>query len=453
MQRLAPIFAAACLLPLQARADDVILTEGSRLSGTVTAMGDDGRISLSSDLAFEPFQVKSDRIQRVIFDSGKPGPADESDAMVILANGDQFPCELQDIGPTTLHVSTSFAGPLEIARDRVKTVQLGVRPRKIIYKGPDSADGWAVRSNWRCERRSFIADGGGSIARAFDVPASFALKFHVSWRNTPNLHVFFADDSMEPSARADRYELTFDGSSGFSLKRQLEGAIKEMQMPTIRRDPSEYADSQVDIELLVDRKIKPPCIHLLINGQEEGKFSDPAKIAPNGKGIMFLSKIGSDDQMTVDNIEVREWDPAAVRHGSEPRGDEAKDGVIMRSSDRSTGNILGMVSGKAGPSILYKSPHYEEPSELPTADVSTLFFAKAAAALPDAKVPWQLGLRGRGVLGVSSAVFSGDFLVAEHPLLGKLEIRRETIGRLERKPKDGDEEEEADPEEGAEDDQ
>lgn len=456
MQRLAPILAAACLLPFTGRADDVILTEGSRLSGTVTAMGDDGRISLSSDLAFEPFQIKSDRIQRVIFDSGKPAPGDENDALLILANGDQFPCELQDIGPTSLHVSTTFAGPLEVARDRVSTVQLGVRPRKILYHGPDNADGWAVRSNWRYEQRRFIADGGGSIARAFEVPASFALKFHVSWRNTPNLHVFFADDSMEPSARADRYELTFDGSSGFSLKRQLADtpAYKDMPMQSIRRDPSEYADSQIDIELLVDRKIKPPCVHLLINGEEEGKFSDPAKIAPSGKGIMFLSKIGSDDQMIVDNIEVREWDPAAVRHRSEPRGDETKDVVITRASDRGTGSIIGMATGKngAGPTILYKSPHYEEPVELPAADVSTLFFAKAAGALPESKVPWQLGLRGRGSLGVSGAVFSGDSLVAEHPLLGKLEIRREAIARLERKQADPDEDAD-EPEEGAEEDQ
>jgi hypothetical protein len=450
VQYLAPIL-IACLLPFPALADDVILTEGSRLSGTVTTMADDGRISLSSDLAFDPFQVKAECIQRVIFDNGKPAPADESDALLVLANGDQFPCELQDISTTSLRVSTTFAGPLEIARDRVSTVQLGVRPRKIIYQGPDNAEGWAIRSGWRHEQKRFIADGAGSIARAFEVPASFALKFRVIWRTTPNLHVFFADDTMEPTARADRYQFSFDGSSGFSLKRQMSETQTYKDMHSIRRDPSDYADSQVDVELRVDRKMKPPCVHLLINGEYEGKFSDPAKIAPSGKGIMFLSKIGSDDQMVVDNIEIREWDPAADRHLGESRGDETRDVVITRSSDRGTGSILGMATGKTGPQILYKSPHYEEPVELPAAEVSTLFFAKAAGPLPESKAPWQLGLRGRGFLGVSGCSFSGESLTAEHPLLGKLEIRRDAIGRLERK--EAEPEDEPEPEEGAEEDE
>lgn len=449
MQRFAPIL-AFCLLPLAARADDVILTEGSRLSGTVTAMGDDGRISLSSELAFDPFQVKSDRIERVVFDNGRPAPTDENDALLVLANGDQFPCELQQIDANTVRVSSTFAGPLEVARDRVSTVQLGVRPRKRIYSGPDSEDGWAVRSGWRHEQKRFVADGGGSIARAFDIPGSFSLKFRLTWRTTPNLHVFFADDSMEPSAKADRYQLSFDGSTNFTLKRQSSDSTSYKDMVNIRRDPSEFADSQVDIELLVDRS-KLARVHLLINGEECGKFSDPVKVSPGGKGIMFLSKIGSDDQMFIDNIEIREWDPAAPRHRNETRGDETRDVVITRASDRGTGNIIGTAAGAAGPQILYKSPHYEEPVELPASEVSTLFFAKATAPLPESKSPWQLRLRGRGSLRVASCTFGGDTLSAEHPLLGKMEIRRDAIESLERKPAEP--EDEPEPEEGAEEDE
>jgi hypothetical protein len=109
-----------------------------------------------------------------------------------------------------------------------------------------------------------------------------------------------------------------------------------------------------------------------------------------------------------------------------------------------------MSSGADGPKILYKSPHFEQPVELPASEVSTLFFAKAAAALPEPKSPWQLGLHGRGSLRVASCSFGGDTLSAEHPLLGKLEIRRDAINSLERKAGDPDDESEPEPEEGAE---
>ena len=442
MQRLAIL--CACLLPVHA--DEVILTEGSRLSGTVTAMADDGRISLNSPLSFEPFQLKSEQIERVLFAQGK-GPADDSDAMLVLANGDQFPCELLGIDPKLVRVRTVFAGPLEIPRDRVSTVQLGVRPRKIIYKGPTD-NGWNIRSGWRYEPKGFVADGGGTISRVFDIPGSFALRFRMAWKTTPNLQVYFADELMETGGKADRYQFSFDGSGGFKLVRQQSGdSYPYKDMHAIRRSPDDYADSQVDVEIRVDRQLQK--VHLLLNGEEEGEYGDPLKVTPPGKGIMFQSKIGADDEMTISNIEVREWDATAVRHQNEKRGDETRDVVITRTSNRGTGEIIGMRDSKDGPLVLYKNPHNPEPMELPASDVSTLFFAKPAQpAVAKSPAPWQISLRGRGGLALSGCSFTGESLAAEHPLLGKLAIRRDAIARLERKAVEPPVEEEAKPEEG-----
>ncbi|WP_035602913.1 hypothetical protein [Haloferula sp. BvORR071] len=419
------------MIPAAALADEVILTEGSRLAGTVTAMADDGRISLASPLSFEPFQLKADSIQRVLFAQAK-GASDESDAMMVLSNGDQFPCELQGIADQTVKIHTAFAGDLDIARDRVNTIQLGVRPRKVLYRGPENDSGWTMRSGWRYDSKRFIAEGGGSIARSFETPGSFALRFTVAWKTMPNLQVFFADDLLETTGKADRYLFSYDGSQSFQLKRQQSGdSYPYKDMNSIRRDPSEFPDSKVEVELRVDRKLA--LVHLYINGEFEGKFSDPLKVSPTGKGVMFLSKIGGDDQMVIDNIEVREWDASSDRHRTENRGDDTRDVMITRSSDRGAGTILGMKEGKEGPVILFQSPHYPDPVEMPVANVSTLFFAKAANAPAPPQLPWMLGLRGRGFLAVSSCSFSGESLLAEHPLLGKLEIRRDAIARLERK--------------------
>ena len=436
----------ACLSAATATAlaDEVILTEGSRLSGTVTGMSAEGEVSLESGLAFEPFQLRADRIRRVQFSAPKATLADEHDAMLTLSNGDRFACDLTGVDEDSVQVRTGFAGDLDIPRPMVGTVQLGMRPRRTIYRGPESESGWTVRNGWRFEGRRFITDGNGTVARRFDVPGSFSLKFRLTWRNTPNIQIFFADDLMETTGRADRYHLSFDGS-GFQLKRQISGdSYPNKDMHAMRRDPADFPDSRVEVELRVDRQLKQ--VHLYLNDEFEGKYADPLKQTPGGQGVMFLSKIAGDELMTIENIEIREWDASSDRHRTETRGDETKDVVITRSSDRSTGQILGLKPGTDGPVVLYKSPHYPDPVELATSDISTLFFARAADPAPKAATPLKLDLRGRASLSVSTCAFADDHFKVVHPLLGPLEVRREAVDKLERKPPQ-EPQEEAEPEE------
>lgn len=417
----------ACLLPVHA--DEVRLADGSRLSGTVTAMTPAGQVSLSSPLAFEPFQLRADRLRRLQFSQDKKS-TDDHDAMLVLTNGDQFACDLRGIDEDSIQVETSFAGLLDIPRDRVSTAQLGVRPRKLIYRGPDNEAGWTVRNGWKFSGKRFETDGNGTLSRSFDTPGSFALRFRLTWRSTPNIQIYFADDMLETTGKADRYHLSFD-SSGFQLKRQQSGDnFPNKDMQAIRREPASFPESKVDVELRVDRALA--LVHVYLNGEFEGKYADPLKSAPTGQGVMFLSKIGGDDSMVIDNIEVREWDAAADRHRSETRGDETKDVVITRSSDRSTGSIIGLRDGKDGQVVLYKSPHYPEPMELPASEVSTLFFARPENPPVVPQPPMLLGLRNRGSLGVTGCAFEGDVIKADHPLLGNLAIRRNSVSHLER---------------------
>jgi hypothetical protein len=420
-------FLLALLLP--AAADEVTLADGSRLSGTVTALADGGQLLLTSDLSFEPFQLKAESLRRVDFATeGKS--SDEHDALVVLANGDQLPADLAGIDAGTVTLRTSFAGEIRIPRESVRTIQLGVRPRKLIYRGPDDEFGWNIKSGWRFDSRRFTADNSGTVSREFDIPGSFALKFRVAWRNSPNVQVYFADDSLETTGKADRYYLQF-GGSGLELKRQQSNEGNAyLSMTSIPGDPADFTDNDLDIELRVDRKLG--LVHLYLDGIFEGKFPDPVKVAPSGKGIMFRSNLGGDDSQSIDNIEIREWDAAADRHRGEERGDEKQDVLITRGSDRSNGSILGLTEGKDGGTIRYKGPHHPEPVDFPLSEVSTLFFARPAAAAEAAAPPLKLGLRGRGSLGVTACTFGEEFITARHPLLGEINIRRNAVASLER---------------------
>ncbi len=418
------------------------MADGSRLSGTVTALSDTGEVSLASPLSFEPFQLRADRIRLVEFARGKKSP-DDRDALVVLANGDELPCDLRGIDDDSIRIDTSFAGEIDIPRSSVGTVQLGVRPRKVIYRGPANESDWTIKNGWRFDSSRFAADGSGTLARSFDIPGSFALRFRVTWRNTPNIQIYFADDKLETTGKADRYYVTFNGA-GFELKRQQSNdGYPWLTMSTIPREPSDFPDSSVEMELRVDRKLA--LIHIYLNGELVEKCHDPLDAAPTGQGVMFRSSIGGDEAQFIDMIEIREWDPAADRHRTEPRGDEDSDVVITRSSDRGKGRILGTGKGPDGDTILYKGPHTAEPVELPVEHISTLFFKVPEGRAEVPRPPLVLGLRGRGSLGVTNCVLREEGIDAEHPLLGKLLIRRDAVSRLERtdskKPaKEGEEE-------------
>jgi hypothetical protein len=447
-----PALLLSLLLP--AAADEVLLADGSKLSGTVTALADGGQLMLSSPLAFEPFQLKADRLKRVNFAAAGEFN-DRDDALVVLANGDQFPGELSAIDGESVTVRTLFAGEIKIPRSSVNTIQLGVSPPKIVYRGPADDAGWEIKNGWRFDSMRFAAENSGTIFRKFDIPGSFLLRFRVSWRNTPNIQVYFADDSFETTGKADRYYLQF-GGAGMELKRQQSNdGHPFLSMASIPGEPGDYPDNNVDVELRVDRKLGQ--VHLFLDGEEEGKFADPVKTRPTGQGIMFRSNIGGDDSQFIDNIEIREWDPSSDRHRTEERGDEKQDVLITRSSDRGTGSILGMVAGADGGTIRYKGPHHPDPVELSVSDVSTLFFAKPADAAEPAGQPLKLGLRGRGSLGVTGCVFTAESVTAKHPLLGDLTIRRDAIANLARAEPvpdaeaDDEEEDKADEEEEDED--
>jgi hypothetical protein len=284
-----------------------------------------------------------------------------------------------------MQIETFFAGSIDVPRSAINLIQFGMRPRKVIYHGPQSEADWLIKDHWRFESKRYVADGTGTLAKTFDIPGSFALRFRVSWRNTPNLRVYFADDLLETSGKADRYFANF-GSGGFELKRQQrDDGVAPLPMASIPRDPSSFPDSSLEVELRVDRKLA--MVHVYLNGEFVEKYHDSLNSAPTGQGIMFESKVSGEDAQFLDSIDIREWEPAADRHRSEPRGDESEDVVITRSSDRGKGRILGMKTVNGESLILYKGPHTSEPVELPVDDVSTLFFQRAAEREPAKRSP------------------------------------------------------------------
>jgi hypothetical protein len=424
------IRSAAFLLGLAGAglADDLALEDGGKLSGKVTALTADGHLMVTSPLSRQPIDLRADKVNRIVFGTGAK-LTDEHDSLVALTNGDQFPCDLQSIDATQIKVDTGFAGALVIPRTAVRMLQLGVRPRKVIYDGPQNADGWDVKAGWKAVTGSFVTESNGLITRKFDLPENHSLHFDLSWGNVPNLQVGIDDDDPDPGSRSDRYVLNINGA-GLDLKReQKEGNRRYLPMANIPRDLIGSSDQTVSVELRIDRKLA--VVSLYLDGKNEGRWADPSGHSPKGSSIFFRGSVAGEDTLTLEGIRLSEWDASADRHRSEERGDTSKDSIILRDGDRGMGEILSYRADAKDGVLRYKMPHLAEPLETSSAEISTLFFAETPHDSA-VKPLLTLTLQGRGSLSLGEASFDGNAIHCNHPLLGPLTIHSEAAVKLDR---------------------
>ena len=437
-----------CGLAGTLRADDVIMDGGARLTGTVRSINEASVLELASDLTPEPVLLKRDAVQRVTF-SAQGAAAKSPSALVELANGDLLPAAIEALDDAKLTILSPQAGRLEIPRTALKSLQLGIRQRNVVYAGPRNLNEWTgddgEGKNWLFERASLIANGPATASRNFALPQQFILRFTLKWqpRQMPNFQVYFADPLKEKGERCDRYYLQF-GGAGLEIKREAAQGKRYSTIIQLARNPSQYPDQRLRVELRVDRKGSR--LHLVLNDETEGDFIDPIPAVPDGTGITLASNAQNGSAQEFTDIEILEFDDARVRHRAEDRGDPKTDSLISREEDRWSGRLLEIRHADDGPLFRFKSDFQQDPLEIQAADVSTVFFAgsggkagkihkedqedRAPAAQQDH--PLVLRLCGEGSLRVASCLFTADKVTAVHPLLGPLSLRRDDIVAMER---------------------
>ena len=437
-----------CGLAATLRADDVIMDGGARLTGTVRSLNEAGVLELASDLSPEPVLLQRDAVRSVTF-SAQGAAAKPPAAVVELANGDLLPAAIEALDDSKLTILSPQAGRLEIPRAALQSLQLGIRQRNVIYAGPCNLNEWTgddgEGKNWLFERASLLANGPATASRNFALPQQFILRFTLKWqpRQMPNFQVYFADPLKAQGERCDRYYLQF-GGAGLEIKREAAQGKHYSTIIQLARNPNQYPDQSLRVELRVDRKGSR--LHLVLNDETEGDFIDPIPAVPAGTGITLVSNAQNGSAQEFTAIEILEFDDARTRHQAEERGDPKTDSLISREDDRWSGRLLDIHHTADGPLFRFKSDFQQDPLEIQAVDVATVLFAghggKAdkihkqdqedlAPAAPQDH-PLVLRLRGAGSLQVASCLFTADKVTAVHPLLGPLLLRRDGIVAMER---------------------
>jgi hypothetical protein len=429
-------------------ADDLTLTGDARLTGTVRSINDAGVVELASPLSPEPVLLKPGAVAKVEFTAPEIEPTPPG-TLVELINGDVLPATIESLDEKQLAIVTADAGRLTIPRPALKSLQLGVRKRRVIYSGPRSLDEWTRDGDglrgWTFASKALAADGPAYASKNFNTPERFVFKFTLQWESSPSFQVYFADPLTPKISAVDRYYLQFNGA-GLEIKRECsEGQHFRTVISLPGRTPDLYPNNQLAVEIRVDRKTSR--IHLFLNGEPETPVVDLVPTAPKGNGVSLVSSAPPGATQSIRDIEIAEFDNARARHKSEKRGDAKSDSLITRDEERLSGSVIGIHKGDDGMIFTLKNIFQETPLELIEDDVSTVFFTTPEPQPgPEQIHPFSLRLRGEGFLRVSSCSFTEAGVTATHPLLGVLQLSRAGIAALERR----DEKPDAEPEEEAE---
>jgi hypothetical protein len=434
-----------CLLALlaasasdHAAADDLKLSGGeARLSGTVRSISPEGIVELASELSPEPLLLKSESVERIDF-SNKASAGEPPSTLVELSNGDLLPANIESLNAEKLVVVSPEAGRLEIPRDRVKSLQLGIQRRKVIYQGPRGLEEWSEgggdMKNWDFENASLVSRGPAVATKTLSLSRQFIMRFTLGWQQgaAPNFQIHFADPLVAKGEPCNRYYFQLN-AAGMEIKRESTTGNRYKTIAIFNRSADRFPDHRVQVTIIVNRDTAR--LQLMLNGENEGEFADPIPNVPDGSGIRLTCNTPNNGVQEIRDIEILEYDDTHKRHRSEERGDPENDSLISSEDDRWTGRLIAIRNTKGGMRFVFKTDFQEKPLEIPASDVSTVFLSgKSSETAEDKRLPFVLRLPGDGLLGVSSCEFTGDSATAVHPLLGQLTLRRGGILSIERSP-------------------
>lgn len=410
-------------------ASEVSLKGEGKLTGEITGMDADGVITLASLISGAPLQILGDQLEKIEFSSTR-------DKFVLpyqrmeLTNGDILPVMVTSMDNGLLRVESPVLGALMVPREAVSSLQFGIIPQKITYSGPTDFSGWKSSKGdeqaWELEEDTLIAKGQGTLTRDADLPEKFIIRFTFTWQHHPNFQFGFAEDDK---TTGERYLMEF-GGSGFALYRESQNRVRTT-IVMLARGPEQFTQKIMEVELRGDRS--RGLLELRINGELEGRYTDPIQPFPVGTGISLRSGATRDSEQGVSDICILEWDDRGDRHRSEERGDGRSDSLIGRYGERFGGKLESIRAVGASKVYIFKSDFQKDPLELPEEEVSTVFLGSAAVPSKSDNVGGLiLNLRGHGTMRISSCTIEGDRVKIMHPLLGSVEFARSGVASIER---------------------
>lgn len=421
---------AACIASLQA--DEVLLTTGDTLTGTIKSMERDGILELDYPFAKAPLAIKADAFHSVTLSSAESIPAVTHKNAIGLVSGDTVAGNILSLSHESLIFENTSMGRIQVPRTAVSSLSFNLSSSQRVYSGPGMRSDWTESDEWVLEDQALISHGAGGIYSDIGLPDDFILRFNYEWEGFPQVNIFFCDPGGDQNSPRDRFRFTITRSGMTLLRESTQGnGLRHNKMAEIYRRMDLLEEKQIGIELRVDRTKR--VIFLNINGEEEGMFSDVGgEAAPRGSGMTIHSSSGSGASNFISDIEVLSWDALGSHQRQEKRSSIDKDSLVDSDGQLYTGTIQRIAEEDGRQVVFLDSPFARngQVMRIPSEHISMLFLALETP--PDEHPEtdsshYVLSLHEKGTLRTPEVTITPETATVTHPELGPLTIQRRAI--------------------------
>lgn len=310
---------------------------------------------------------------------------------VVMVNDDELFGDLIELRPVAgkdmiVVLDTWYAGRLEIPLKMVRSISPGVSGSRVIYEGPDNANGWAtgnsssgdlqirggLRGNampfngpvpanpadvvariagralairtvgWRYSKGAFQSLGSGAmIGRNFDLPDKAQIEFDVHWTGFFSIGVNLYTDKFNQYS-GNSYQLRLDRSNAYMYRTSPKRGSENMGSNGRSGLGTNHTKARISIYIDKDKKE----ISLLINGRLIKTWREVAgrEFNGKGKGIMFVTRNSTPIRLT--DIQIVEWDGNLPKGNNAVAGDGKADFVEFINQDSLSGQVLSLKRGR-----------------------------------------------------------------------------------------------------------
>ncbi|MGJ8677753.1 MAG: hypothetical protein ACSHX0_09570 [Akkermansiaceae bacterium] len=426
-------------------ADILKLDHPNTLSGKIQSINN-GIITLHSDLANEPLEIKQDAMTALIIRDQSRSTQKEKERLT-LTNGDNLTCTIVSIDDASVEFSSWYAGTQRVSRADIDSIQFGISDEPIIYIGgnditswENSQGEWLVPDSHSPNLNKYQSIGTSSISKNLNLSDNIHINFDLSWEKLINYKFIFCASTTSLDDYQDKYQFSFNNNHAEITRHFADKTLPIVELIYHKAPLQSIDNNTVNIDIQLNR-IKRE-LTLKINDVHLGSIYDFHE-APRGNYITLHNKNTNLTSTSLSNLVVTELPIITRLSAGLIQNSETQDILIDSEAEELHGSITSIKNiSAADKRVLYfelGTPDETTDLTIPEHRLSTLYFAQQQASgvennedveKTNDRSPYRVILHDGGSLQLDKLEFIDTQLIAHSPLIGRCKIDLSAVSQV-----------------------
>lgn len=348
--------------------------------------------------------------------------------LVRCLNDDQLVGELVNMDTNGITLNTWYAGLLTIPRRMTRSIVPGQAKSGAIYEGPNSIEGWTVKSSggfrvggrtvpsgWQYRSGAFIGSGSSSVGKDIQLPPQSNIEFDLAWQGYLQMGVSFYTDKLERYG-SDSYMLQLGSGSVY-----LQRVSQEGNSSNLGHSEASALQQKGSARISIRSSKEQKTVSFLIDGELVKQWTDRGEFA-SGTGLVFYQQ--GQGRVKISRIRVTEWDgklddPDAGTAASQ------QDLVKLGNNDKISGNLKAIRDGKVHFGTEFAT------LEIPLERVAEIEMASDSAdPMPSAPGDVRAVFAGQGAMTLQLRSWDDQQVAAVSPAVGPVKFIPSAFTRI-----------------------